>query len=125
MIGTPKPSTAIRSHLQRNIPFLGEEIESQMLSELGLPRDIRDMKLGQVQYLNSIAASKVNLPLPQNTVEIVSERGYDWRNEPSLKSLSPYDALYLDSIVRLNEIHESFIENPTKKEDNALLEEFQ
>lgn len=125
MMSTPTPGAAIRTYLEKNTPFFREEVERQMLSELGLPSDVRKMKLGHVQYMNAVMALRISLPLPQNTLEILSERGYHWRNERSLQSLQPQEALYLDSIARLNELHDMYLEDAAKREHDAALKAIQ
>lgn len=83
------------------------EAEKALLAGLGMPVAVKDMELGAVVYLHGYCSSKVHLPLAQNTLEIVQERGYDWRNEPTLQNVSPEVSIYLDTIVRMNKIYDA------------------
>lgn len=112
MIATPKPVTAIANVRKSSIVSSREVYreEQAILSALGLPQDVREMKLGQVSYLHSFLSSQVTvaLPLPRSTLEIVEERKYEWRSEPSLQPLEPKYALFLDGYIRMNEIYDAF-----------------
>lgn len=76
--------------------------ECVLLSELGLPTNVRTMGLGHLHYLQTFLSS--HRTFSRETLEVLDQRGYDWRREHALKALASVDALYLDTVVRLNEI---------------------
>lgn len=83
-----------------------EEFEMTILESLGLPTNIRSLKLGEAVYLlQRLSGFKDSLP-EQGMIEIAKFRGYSWREENTMKSLSPQLSLYLDGFVRLNEIYD-------------------
>ncbi len=108
MMGKPKPPITMANIIGRTTSPHSPELERVLLTELGLPNEVSRMKLGQVQYLRDCIIPQISFPLQQNTIEIIQERKYLWRDEPVLKSTSPIFSLYLDSLVRLNEIYDAF-----------------
>lgn len=78
--------------------------ERLLLSGLGLPQNVREMGLGHVYLLQNHLSKTGSRAIPPEIVEILDSRGYDWRREPTLQRIDPLNALYLDAIVRLNEI---------------------
>ena len=91
------------------------QVEKAILSELGLSTNVKEMKLGDVQYLRDYLFSAIQLPLPSNLIEIVSGRGYQWRDEPSIATQDPSVALYLDAYARLNELSQASTRIPDTK----------
>jgi len=85
------------------------QAESMLLEELGLPGDIRNMKLGHAVYLCHYLGKNSRAALNSRDIELIESKGYAWRNEPSASGAFPEKSLYMDAIARLNEIYDKLV----------------
>jgi|GEM_PF-5597863 len=100
--------------------------ESSVLTGAGLPGNVRELELGQATYLIYYLAREGYMtypfPLLGTHMNEVWKAGYDWRdNEEIIKCFERLDtphlelglALYLDALVRLNQIHNDITRRPS------------
>lgn len=85
------------------------EEETKVLEQIfGREIKIKDLRLGDLAYLKDALDLDDILGVDPNLVIIAINEGCKWRDklvETAVKVIYPKEAIYLDYLARLNEIH--------------------